>query len=212
MRPGELVAHIAILGPESCGKTTATRDLIDWLTGQGITAVAVAEAGRILGDALPGGHQWTGADQRATQLMHVGALAAADAVAHAQARAQKRDLAVVVCDGTAITPAVWHRQALIERPGYEGGPPELGTAITDTAISDAASYDLTLLLAPDLPAEPDPLRDNPCGRADALLAHEQLLAEAGVGWTLIRGTGTARRDAIRTAVAAIIEGRIRTAT
>lgn len=123
----------------------------------------VAEQGRLLAQRLPTGHPWSWREQCATSLMHRAAEAAAEVVLQGQG--------ILLADGTAATPLVWHLCAVRSRPGYDAGSEgvteELAAAVAE------ATYDLVLVTAPDLPWEPDGIRDDPDGR-DA--AFEQYLA------------------------------------
>lgn len=52
--------------------------------------------------------------------------------------------------------------------------------------------DLCLLCAPDLPWEPDPLRENPHDRERLMERHLQLLTELGIPFLIVSGIGEAR--------------------
>lgn len=167
--------RVAVVGPESSGKTTLVDELRVWLQQRSIPVVVVAEQGRLLAEALPPGHPWSFREQRATSLSHQGA----EAVAQVTLRAQHGS-GVVLCDGTAATPAVWHLCAMRRRPGYEAGPPE----VTEQLLAAAAQpYDVVLLLAPDLPWEADGVRDDPHGRQEAFEEYARLYPEA----VIVRG-------------------------
>jgi nicotinamide riboside kinase len=143
------------------------------LREQRVAVVVVPEQGRILAESLPPGHPWSHHEQQATSLLHQGAEAAAEVVL----RATDPD-GVLLADGNAATPLVWHLCAIEARPGYVAGPPgvtdDLGSAVA------AVDYDLVLLVAPDLPWEPDGIRDDPSGREAAFAHYRRLYPRAVV--------------------------------
>lgn len=132
----------------------------------------VPEQGRLLAQRLPPGHAWTWREQRATSLMHRGAQAAAEVVLEAQGGG------VLLTDGTAATPLVWHLGAVRRRPGYDAGPSWVTEQLVEAV--EAGEYDLLLLTAPDLPWEPDGVRDDPQGRDAAFAQYEALFPHAQV--------------------------------
>lgn len=91
--------------------------------------------------------------------MHQAAEAAAEVVLAATGPG------ILLADGTAATPLVWHLCAVRRRPGYDAGTAEVTEELV-TAV-EGAGYDLVLLAAPDLPWQPDGIRDDPDGREDA---------------------------------------------
>lgn len=133
----------------------------------------VPEQGRLLAQMLPAGHAWSFREQIATSLMHQGAQAAAEVVLRATSGG-----GVLLCDGTVATPAVWHLCACTARPGYDSG----AESFTQTLLAavDANAYDLTMLLAPDIPWEPDGIRDDPGGRDQAFERYRRLYPDAVV--------------------------------
>lgn len=158
--------RVAVVGPESTGKTTTIEYLRSWLEGRRIGAAVVADQGRLLAQRLPSGFAWTYRQQWATSLMHQAAEAAESAVLDAGGGG------VLLCDGTPATPAVWHMVAMRNRPGYEAGPPVVTPKLL-TAAHDS-SYDLILLMDADLPWEPDGVRDDPDARAESVAEYQRL--------------------------------------
>jgi nicotinamide riboside kinase len=132
----------------------------------------VVEQGRLLAERLPAGHPWSYREQLATSRLHLGAEAAADCVLAASGGG------ILIADGTAVTPLVWHLCAVRRRPRYDAGPPEVVEELV-TAV-ESAQYDLLLLTAPDLPWEPDGIRDDPDGRHEAFEQYLTLLPGAVV--------------------------------
>lgn len=132
----------------------------------------VEEQGRALAEQLPPGYPWSYREQLATSRMHQGAEAAAAVVMRAHS-----DAGVLLCDGSPATPAVWHICAMRSRSGYDGGDPDVTRELLDAA---AQPYDLVLLLAPDLPWEPDGVREDPEGRDDAFEEYRRLYPDAAI--------------------------------
>jgi nicotinamide riboside kinase len=153
--------------------------------------VVVPEQGRILAESLPPGHPWSHREQRATSLLHRGAEAAAEAAL----RATDPD-GVLLADGNAATPLVWHLCAIAARPGYDAGPP----GVTEELVSavESAHYDLVLVVAPDLPWAPDGIRDDPQGREVAFEQYRRLYPQAVVV------DGREREDTARAVVSALL--------
>jgi nicotinamide riboside kinase len=170
------ILRVALIGPESSGKTTLAQQLHEWLTSQGVPSVLVAEQGRVLAEDLPSGHKWSYREQMTTSLMHTAAESRACTVLRAT-----RGRGVVLLDGTNATPAVWHLCAQARRPGYDSWP----ARVRDRLLDAVQEYDLTLLTAPDLPWVPDGVRDDPSGRDAAFDEYLRLCPGARV----IRGAG-----------------------
>ncbi len=165
--------RVAVVGPESSGKTTLVTALAGWLHSLGVPATVVAEQGRILAGRLPPGHPWSYREQVATSRMHRGAEAAANVVMRAS-----QEPGVLLLDGTAMTPLVWHMCAMAARPGYDAGSSEVTEELLAAAQSD--TYDRVLLLSPDLPWQADGVRDDPGGRRRAFAHYRSLLPQADI--------------------------------
>ncbi|MEZ5158516.1 MAG: ATP-binding protein [Candidatus Nanopelagicales bacterium] len=165
--------RIAVVGPESSGKTTLVDHLRRWLTSRSVPVEVVTEQGRLLAERLPAGHAWSYREQLATALMHRGAEAAAAVVLRSQP-----DPGVLLADGTSATPLVWHLGAVRDRPGYDAGPPEVAEQLLTEVQS--ATYDAVLLVAPDLPWRADGIRDDPDGRQAAFEQYQLLFPDAVV--------------------------------
>ncbi|OGQ91518.1 MAG: hypothetical protein A2289_19555 [Deltaproteobacteria bacterium RIFOXYA12_FULL_58_15] len=71
----------------------------------------------------------------------------------------------------------------------------------------AHRYDLTLLTAADLPWVPDPLRELPddAARRDLFATYHRCLQEAGVVPSVVRGTGSSRLQSALEAVAKLLD-------
>ena len=95
---------------------------------------------------------------------------------------------VVLFDTEMIIMKVWYEQV------YGSVPPIVTRTLHD--------YPMThyLLLAPDLPAQPDPVRENLNRREYFFALYEQEIQATGVPYTIIRGTGAARTRAAKQAI------------
>ena len=164
--------RIAVVGPESSGKTALVDHLSQWLRDRDVPVVVVEEQGRLLAERLPPGHPWSYREQVATSLLHQSAEAAAAVILRAGG-----DGGLVVCDGTAATPAVWHICAVRNREGYDAGPAEITGRLLQAA---GQPYDLVFLLTPDLPWVDDGVRDDPEGREEAFDEYRRLYPDAVV--------------------------------
>ena len=165
--------------------------LARWLHSAGIPCEVVAEQGRLLAERLPPGHPWSHREQVATSLLHTGALFAAQTVLAAGHHA-----GVVLADGSCATPLIWHMGAVRRRPGYDAGTPDVTEQLL--AAAESEDYDLVLLVAPDIPWEPDGVRDDPDGRDAAFGDYRSLLPEAVVV------SGPDRCELARTHVSALL--------
>ncbi len=166
--------RVAVVGPESCGKTTLTRALASAWGEPWVEEVArdwLEARGGVYGpDDLP----ILAELQRARE----------DAVA-ADARR------FLFCDTNALVVRVWSEVK------YGAVHPRV------TAVERLDSYALHLLTAPDLPWEVDPLRESPNGR-DALFGrYEAALRAAGVPYAVISGQGEARLQGAQQALAGL---------
>ena len=166
MRDG--VCKVAIVGPESCGKTTLAETLLKHLQAAGISAQLVPEYARAYYAARP--YQPTPADVLA--------------IAHGQLDAERRAAAsgvrCLLCDSTALTCRIWAEVAF--------GRAEPALAM----LHRPQDYALTLLPLPDIPWAPDPLRTHSDGREMLLARYRAALAATGSSWREIAGEGPAR--------------------
>ncbi|OQS30958.1 nicotinamide mononucleotide-binding protein [Chromobacterium haemolyticum] len=174
---------IAIVGPESCGKTTLARALAAALNASGIAAAWAPEYARDYFATRP---------YRSTPEI-------IEEVARGQLAAEQALAAVVqvlLCDTTALNCKIWSEVAhgrcspgLLElyRPG---------------------DYALTLLAEPDIPWEPDPLRSHPTQRDWLFGLYRQALEEAGIDATRVSGAHEQRMAQALAALAAIWPGEL----
>lgn len=162
---------IAILGPESSGKSTLCAQLATHLNG-----VWVREYAREYVPAQVG--QYSEADL--LEILH-GQMRLNQA-GMARAQAQAHEPACVLFDTEATVLAVWAQAAL----GYV--PPEIEHACATQTFTDY------LLLTPDLPWQADPLRSAPelAQRQAIFVQYETWLARYRRPYTVVSGHGTAR--------------------
>jgi len=163
--------RIAVVGPESSGKTTLAVALQDHLQQSAVSVALIPEQGRALAADLPEGHRWSWREQLTTSLLHQGAQARAELLLD-----QKPAPTALIADGTTGTPLVWHMCAIRSRPHYDAGPPQITEDLV-TAV-ERAPYDVVFLTSPDLPWVPDGIRDDPQGRDAAFEIYQTLYPEA----------------------------------
>lgn len=145
-------------------------------------AIVVPEQGRVVAGRLPAGQAWSWPDQDQTQRLHL-----AVERAHADRLGADRG-GLLVCDGTEMTPLVWHLAALRARPTYRGGDAAVVRLLT--ARLDPGRFALTLITAPDLPWAADGVRDDPDGRWPQFDLYRSLLSGCPVA--VVGGAGDRR--------------------
>ena len=166
--------RIAVVGPESTGKSTLSRAL-----ARELGATWVPEHARALLEE-------PGAQDR-------GWPALLEDIARGQ-QAQEEALArqcagLLVCDTDLLTTTLWSEELT------GSCPPWL------RAAAAAQAYELTLLCDVDLPWVADPVRYRPRRREDFLARFVDALQRAGRRTVLIQGSGPARLEAALAAVA-----------
>lgn len=167
--------RLAIVGPESCGKSTLAQALTASLNAAGVAARGVEEYAR----------DYYAARAYAPTPDDVQAIARGQLEREAQAA---RHTEVLVCDSTALTCVIWAEVA------FGRASPELA------ALNRPRDYALTFLACPDLPWQPDPLRSHPDQRDWLFGLYRAALDAAGVIPVPIRGLGEARLDAALAAI------------
>lgn len=164
---------VILVGPESSGKTSLARAL-----AARYGAPWVAEVAR---DLLPLSGRYDAEDL--------------ERIARAQIEAEQAVVAarggLVFVDTDLLVIDVWWRERF-------GTPPEWLTARLRSEVRESSRR--YLLCRPDLPWEPDPLRENPHDRERLLTIYERRLDELAASYRAISGTGHARLTA---AVAAV---------
>lgn len=162
--------RIAVLGPESCGKSTLARQLAAALRTQGLRAVPVEEYARAY------------YAQRPYQPDQVG-MADIEAIAQGQLQAEAAAALEhdwLVCDTTVLTCKIWADVAF--------GRPSAALL----QCYRPQDYALTLLTAADIPWQPDPLRSHPQQRDWLLGLYQAELARQGMAHTLLQGSEAQR--------------------
>jgi nicotinamide riboside kinase len=172
---------IAIVGAESTGKTTLAAALAPRLARD--TGLRVAWVPEVL-------REWCTHMGRTPQAHEQAALVRAQNE-RITAAAAAHD--VVVCDTTALMTAVYSRYVFGDR------------SLDARAVALHRRMSLTLLMALDLPWQPDGLqRDGPQVREPVDNLLRELLVTHGLPWSLVSGTGTARLEAALDAVAPLL--------
>lgn len=173
---------VAVVGAESTGKTALARALATHLATEGRRAVWVPERLRA----------WCEENGRTPRAEEQAGIAREQTELIAQAAATHH---VVVADTTALMTAVYSRFVF-------------GDASLDGwAVQAHRRCSLTLLTAIDLPWVADPgIRDSPQVRepVDALL--RRVMADAGIGWSVVAGLGERRLQAALAAVGPHLDG------
>ena len=160
--------RIAIVGPESCGKSTLAAALAQRWQQQGQRVAVVAEYARDYYAHRP--YQPTP--------QHILAIARGQLAAEQAALAAGAD--ILLCDTTVLTCRIWAEVA------FGQAEPAL------LALNRPQDYTLTLLAAADLPWQPDPLRSHPEARDWLLGLYRQALDDAAVDYRLVSGHGDTR--------------------
>lgn len=177
--------RIAITGPESSGKSALAAELANrWRTAW------VPEFAREYLLALPDPAAYTLRDLEA--IAH-GQLADEDRVA-----AQLAPGELLFCDTDLVVVLIWAEERFGQCPAW-----------LRAAALDPAAYDLRLLLTPDLPWAPDPLREapDPAERARLFARYHATLQASRLPFTEISGVGEARYEAAARAVEKFIVSR-----
>lgn len=164
----KVIKKIAIVGPESTGKSTISLQLakhyqVPW----------VAEYARFYCAALTG--PCTLQDE--INMFHGQVALEESVLASAQTD-------FIICDTTFITVKIWSDEML-------GKTPQI---VLDAIKS--RSYDFYLLLDIDLPWQDDPLRDFPHKRAHFMQVWHQELKAINANYQVISGTETRLQNAI----------------
>lgn len=162
------VLRVAIIGPESCGKSTLALALAQRLAARNIATACVDEFAR----------KYYAEREYCPTLGDIEAIARGQLLAEQAAMQQKPR--VVLCDSTVLTCVIWAEVAF----GRAGA--------VLPALNRPRDYDLTLLACPDIPWVFDPLRSHP-GQRDRLLSlYRSALARHRINWTEVKGDGEIR--------------------
>lgn len=173
---------LALLGAECTGKSTLAAQLTVHFSAQGLRCALVSETLREFCERV--GRTPLQREQHA--------------IAQEQSRrildaAQDHDL--VFADTTALMTAVYSDWVFAD------------TSLYPSALQEQAGYGLTLLMALDLPWQADGIqRDGPQVREPVDGKIRAALAQAGLSWSVVAGTGPARLSAAIAAVDRHLQG------
>ncbi len=169
-----LAPIVALVGPESTGKTTLAQRLADDLDAALVTEFAreYLEQARSLGRDT-----YTEDDlQTIARTQWANECAA-------------RDTRFTIADTDLLVMAIWWRERFGRVPDW-----------IDDILRRADAPKLYLLCRPDLPWEPDPLRESRDDLARLFTLYESALEDIGKPFVVIEGQGSQRFDNARRAV------------
>lgn len=187
---------IAIVGPESSGKTTLAQALMRHYHGWYVSEVA-----RDYLEALgrPYGEVDLLAIARSMKELHAGAaeMAREDAATGTDGPRRDRDgwASPIFFDTDTLNMRIWSLEK------YGRVHPEIDAMVRDTA------YMWRLLCRPDIPWEPDPLRENPHDRDRLFGIWEHELQALGLPYTIIEGTQEQRMRTAMNIVDVLLQAR-----
>lgn len=178
------VKRVAIVGPESTGKTTLSRKLAEYYKTSW-----VPEYGRFFSEGKqPSGTGWESKEFEVIA-------GAQNRMEDALARSANR---VLICDTDAFATGIWHWR-------YMGHP----SASVD-AYAFGRKYDLYLLTAPDVPFVQDGYRDGEYLREAMFERFRKALDSDGKPYVTLRGSYGSRFSQAKTALDGLLsDGRFR---
>lgn len=168
--------RIVITGPESSGKTTLARALARLYSAPWVDEMARGYL------ANKDGHVYVEAD-----LLGIARLQLMEEDQRA-AEAVENESPLLFCDTDLITIRIWGEEK------YGRSDPWI------MQQTESRRYDLWLLCAPDMPWEPDPLRENPHDRDRLFEMYERTLNQLAKPYAIVRG---AHEERMRGAMKAI---------
>ena len=183
VRPA-FVRRLRLFGAESSGKSTMAAHLAETFG-----TVWVPEQWR--GLYVKHGHRW-----EPELVMEV-----ATAQLEAEEQAARQANRLLVCDTDALMTLVYARAAF-------GTGPAFLEALCDSPWY-ATRYAATLLFAPDLPWEPDPVREGPEARDRYFRLFRDELALRRVPYALVSGTGRAREAVAEASAQSVLAAPLR---
>jgi len=156
---------VAIVGPESTGKTTLCRQLAEVFHGDWIP-----EAAREYISACQKPYTKEDVETIARQQIRL------------EEQMEKSLNQWLFCDTNLLVIKIWMEDV------YGNCP--------DWILQECArrKYDLHLLMVPDLPWEPDPIRENPHRQEYFYELYEYEMKKSGVLWSQIKGSGAGRLE------------------
>jgi NadR type nicotinamide-nucleotide adenylyltransferase len=174
------VLRIVVTGPESSGKTTLAEAL-----AQAYGTAWAEEAARGYLSARSGTYE-----ER-----DLAAIARAQLLIEEERAAEAKQL--LVCDTDLLTIRIWGEEKYGRSDAW----------IVQQTLE--RPYGLWLLCAPDMPWEPDPLRENPHDRERLFEAYAALLGHLGKPHLVLRGPHAARMAQAKQAIDALLAGMVR---
>ncbi len=170
-----MLKRVAITGPESTGKT----ELAEWLSNAYQTLWVPEYAREYL--------EINGPDYLMEDVVAIahGQLSREDAVA-------KNARKVLFCDTDLLVTKIWCEVVFGTCPEW----------IEQRFL--AHRYDLYLLCYPDIPWEPDPLRENPDNREELFELYLKTLKDYKLPFHVVKGLGNVRFENARTFVDEIL--------
>lgn len=186
---------ICVTGPESTGKTTLATRLAEALGAPLVEEVARSWlTQRAL--AVPAGERGDVVETAADRYVYGPAdvLEIARLQCEAEAAALRTGARVVVADTDLTVIRVWWEER------FGALDPWIATAL------ERVSRRRYLLTLPDIPWEPDPLRESPQDRERLLVRYRAVLAEMSVPHAEIGGSGAIRFERALAAVRSWIDG------
>jgi nicotinamide riboside kinase len=196
---------ITLVGPESSGKTTLCKALATYYDAAWVEECARGyltnqqghyEERDLLAIALLQRDIEVAEEQLAWD-RHVEAHAHIAVVQDRSTGAQRTrypEMPLLLCDTDMITVRIWSEEK------YGRCDPEL------VRLTEEWTYDHWLLCRPDIPWEPDPLRENPHDRDRLFTVYETLLKTLGKPYSIIDGDPTQRMRKATALIDVLIEG------
>jgi nicotinamide riboside kinase len=170
---------IAVTGPESTGKTSLARFLSGAFPGSHL----IPEYAREWLETRPPGYRYTRDDffhiaQKQHELIHL---------------ARRQPEGIFFLDTEHLVLDIWHSEVFGEHD------------VEIRRLLGEERFDLTLLCAPDLQWEFDPLRENPADRERLFGRYEEELNRLGRPYHVIRGVGPGRNTSALQLVRAFLQ-------
>ncbi len=171
-----MLKRVAVTGPESTGKSK----LAEWLANEYHTLWVPEYAREYL--------QKNGPDYTMEDVVNI---------AHGQLQrentASENASEVLFCDTDLLVTKIWCEVVFGACPEWIENQ------------FHAHQYDLYLLCYPDIPWEPDPLRENPDDRKRLFTLYRQVLEESKLPFRVVKGLGNVRFENARTFVNEILK-------
>lgn len=175
--------RIALLGAESTGKSTLAQALAERL--RAATGLRVEPVDEWL-------RHWCEIHQRTPRAEEQAAIAAEQ---QARIDAAARTADIVIADTTPLMTAVYSELIFQDH------------SLSDRALAQQSQFELTLLMALDLPWQADGIqRDGPQVQAPVDQALRRHLRRSGLRWAVIGGRGEQRLEAALDALTPLLAG------